>query len=100
MDDEYNRRASAANPEEVTESNADSSVEEESQPFEYSERVRRFHDPKFTTHITDDEYLNIYIENGADVDVYYVDGDSYRWMSPFYYDSYYYPTFGHRWNRW
>jgi hypothetical protein len=68
-------------------------------PYEYSERIRRFHDPDFTTHITDGEYLNIYVEEGADVDVYYLDGYS-NWMSPFYYDRYYYPYYGPYWHHW
>ncbi|HEY5499022.1 MAG TPA: hypothetical protein VIK20_01425 [Bacteroidales bacterium] len=95
--DEYNRRAPQSNSEEAVE-NVSDSLDENGQPFEYAERVRRFHDPKFTTHITDEEYLDIYIEDGADVDVYYVDNNSNGWMSPFYFDNFYYPRYGYRWN--
>jgi len=94
--DEYNRRAPLDS--EAVAENVPDSVDENGQPFEYAERVRRFHDPKFTTHITDNEYLDIYIEDGADVDVYYVDNNSNGWMSPFYFDNFYYPRYGYRWN--
>lgn len=92
--DEYNRRV----PESEAEEHSTTAATDEERSFEYSERVRRFHDPKFTTHITDDEYVSIYVEDGADVDIYYTDGPYSSWMSPFYYDYYYYPRYGYRWN--
>jgi hypothetical protein len=66
-------------------------------PYEYSERVRRFHDPKFTKQITDDGYLNIYIQDSSKVNVYYINDSSNGFMSPNYYDSYY---SGYGWRNW
>lgn len=104
--DEYNRR-------EHTESVIDEELAyiedptlmdtlETGQPFEYSERIRRFHNKKFNTHITDGAYLNIYVEDAgySDVNIYYIDGYSNAWMSPLYYDSYYYPRNGWSLNNW
>lgn len=98
--DEYNRHVSQNSSEDIVDNDSMSEENKEGQPFEYAERIRRFHDPKFTTHITDDEYLDIYVEDGADVDIYYTNDNYVGWMSPFYYDNYYYPRFGYRWNGW
>jgi len=105
--DEYNRRTAPSDTDE-SQLNVENNQEvadtlpsdENGQPFEYAERIRRFYDPQFTIHITDGEYLNIYIEDGADVNVYYADDYSSVWMSPFYYDNYWYPTYGFGWNNW
>jgi len=98
--DEYNRHASINNDPEVLEGNDTDAVEDANgstgAPYEYSERVRRFHDPDFTTQITGDGYLNVYVEDNADVNIYYLDDSQSGFMSPFFYDSYYY---GSRW-RW
>jgi hypothetical protein len=96
--DVYNRRPSYKNDElsvNYEEEFLDDSLlisREEYEAFQYSERIRRFHNDKFTTHITEDGYVNIYIEEGADVDIYYMDDYSCDpWMSHWYYDVYYRP---------
>jgi len=103
--DEYNRRPNAVlvNEELAADTLAKSdslALDENGQPFEYSERIRRFHNPNFTKQITDDEYLSIYVEDGADVNIYYTDGSARQFMSPFYYDNYWYPSYGYGWNNW
>lgn len=108
--DEYNRRGIADKA-----SSSDSVLisAEEYQEFQYSERIRRFHDADFTTHITDDGYMNIYLEEGAEVTIFYDDNrwDDYyyhAWMSPWAYDMYYRPywtynyhyyTYDYHWHR-
>ena len=96
--DVYNRRPSIKNDElsvNYEEEFMDDSVlisREEYEDFQYSERIRRFHNDKFTTHITDDGYVNIYVEDGANVDIYYMEDNNWNpWMSPWYYDVYYRP---------
>ncbi len=48
--------------------------------YEYAERIRRFHNPKFTVHISDPQYTDIYFLNDNDWNIY-VDG-SYAWVTP------------------
>ena len=100
--DEYNRHVSmdnsdllATNETVASEENGDEMSTEA--PYEYSERVRRFNDPKFTKQVTDDGYLNIYLQDSSKVNVYYIDGGSNGFMSPDYYDSNYY---GNGWRNW
>lgn len=104
--DEYNRRLGSESTtyEDISYVEDPNQMDtlETGQPFEYSERIRRFHNKKFNTHITDGAYLNIYVEDAGytDVNIYYIDGYSNAWMSPFYYDSYYYPRNGWSLNNW
>lgn len=98
--DAYNRRPShqkealAANYNEDLLSDSVLISRDEYEDFQYCERIRRFHNNEFTTHITEDGYVNIYIEDGANVDIYYMD-DYYwnSWMSPWYFDVYYRPYY-------
>lgn len=48
--------------------------------YEYAERIRRFHNPKFTIHISDPQYTDIYFLDDNNWNVY-VDG-SYAWVTP------------------
>jgi len=48
--------------------------------FEYAERIRRFHNPKFTIHISDPQFTDIYFLDNYNWNVY-VDG-SYAWVTP------------------
>lgn len=48
--------------------------------LEYAERIRRFHNPKFTIHISDPRYTDIYFLDDYDWNVY-IDG-SYAWVTP------------------
>lgn len=48
--------------------------------LEYAERIRRFHNPKFTVHISDPQYTDIYFLDDNNWNVY-VDG-SYAWVTP------------------
>lgn len=48
--------------------------------LEYAERIRRFHNPKYTIHISDPGYTDIYFLDSYDWNVY-VDG-SYAWVTP------------------
>ncbi|MBO5846954.1 MAG: hypothetical protein J6Q71_05475, partial [Bacteroidales bacterium] len=95
--DEYNRRGtSSINDLAVAPVDSVTISAEEYQEFQYSERIRRFHDADFTTHITEDGYLNVYLEDGAELTIYYDDNDwddyyYYSWMSPWAYDRFYHP---------
>ncbi len=48
--------------------------------LEYAERIRRFHNPRYTIHISDPQYSDIYFLNNSDWNVY-VDG-SYAYVTP------------------
>ena len=48
--------------------------------YEYAERIRRFHNPKYTIHISDPQYTDIYFLDDNYWNVY-VDG-SYAWVTP------------------
>lgn len=51
-----------------------------SSQYEYAERIRRFHNPRYSIHISDPQYTDIYFLNSNDWNVY-VDG-SYAWVTP------------------
>lgn len=62
--------------------------------YEYAERIRKFHNPKFTIFIGDPNYNDIYFLNNWDWNVY-VDG-SYAyvtptWTNPYWFDYMYRP---------
>ncbi len=62
--------------------------------YEYAERIRRFHDPRFTIHISDPEYMDIYFLDDDQWNVYV--GGSYAWITPTWtksawFDYYYRP---------
>ena len=72
--------------------------------LEYAERIRRFHNPRFTVHISDPAYTDIYYLNSWDWNVYIDDTYAYvtpTWTNPWYW-SYtwtpysYYPSW--RWS--
>lgn len=48
--------------------------------YEYAERIRKFHNPKFAIHFSDPSYNDIYFLNSSDWNVY-ID-DSYAWVTP------------------
>jgi len=48
--------------------------------LEYAERIRRFHNPRYTIHIGDPNYNDIYFLNNSDWNVY-VDG-TYAYVTP------------------
>lgn len=48
--------------------------------FEYAERIRRFHNPRFTIHISDPQFMDIHFLDNNDWNVY-VDG-AYAWVTP------------------
>ncbi len=56
--------------------------------FEYAERIRRFHNPKFTIHISNPAYNDIYFMSGTGDWNIYVDG-SYAWVTPTWTNPYY-----------
>ena len=73
--------------------------------FEYAERIRRFYNPKFTIHISDPAYTDIYFLNSNDWNVY-ID-DSYAWVTPTWTNTWYwnyawapysYTSWSWRWN--
>ncbi|MEG0949624.1 MAG: hypothetical protein RSF78_09770, partial [Bacteroidales bacterium] len=75
--------------------------------YQYAERIRKFHNPKFTIHISDPAYTDIYFLNSSDWNVY-VD-DSYAWVTPTWTNSWYwnymwapysYSSLSWRWNSW
>ncbi len=73
--------------------------------LEYAERIRKFHNPRFTVHISDPAYNDIYFLNSFDWNVY-IDGTyafvTPTWTNPWYWDytwapySYWGPSW--RWN--
>lgn len=69
--------------------------------FEYAERIRKFHNPRYTIHISDPQYTDIYFLNSSDWNVY-TDG-SYAWITPtwtnpFWFDYQYRPFSYSSWN--
>ena len=68
--------------------------------LEYAERIRRFHNPKFTIHISDPQYTDIYFLDDYNWNVY-VDG-SYAWVTPTwtnpYWDNYFWRPYSY--NSW
>lgn len=93
--DAYNRRSSSQG----TTSDDTSYIEDEGyylngfygtqSDLEYAERIRKFHNPRFTIHITDPAYTDIYYLNSWDWNVY-VDGTyayvTPTWTNPWYWD--------------
>jgi len=68
--------------------------------YEYAERIRRFHDPRFTIHISDPEYMDIYFLDDDQWNVYV--GGSYAWITPTWtnpswFDYYYRPFSYNSW---
>lgn len=68
--------------------------------LEYAERIRRFHNPKYTIFIGDPNYSDIYFLNNFDWNVY-VDG-SYAyvtptWTNPYWFDYMYRPYSYNSW---
>ena len=65
--------------------------------YEYAERIRRFHNPKFTIHISDPNYTDIYFLDNHYWNVY-VDG-SYAWVTPTwtnpYWDNYFWRPYSY-----
>lgn len=57
--------------------------------LEYAERIRKFHNPRFTVHITDPAYTEIYFLNSYNWNVY-IDGTyayvTPTWTNPMYWD--------------
>ncbi|GAB1415193.1 hypothetical protein MASR2M117_05990 [Paludibacter sp.] len=68
--------------------------------YEYAERIRRFHNPKFTIHISDPQFTDIYFLDNYNWNVY-VDG-SYAWVTPTwtnpYWNNYYWSPYSY--NSW
>lgn len=56
--------------------------------YEYAERIRRFHNPKFSIHISDPQYMDIYFLDDSRWNVY-IDG-SYAWVTPTWTNPYWY----------
>lgn len=68
--------------------------------LEYAERIRKFHNPKYTVFIGDPDYNSVFFLNSNDWNVY-VEG-SYAWVTPtwtnpYWYDYYWRP---HSYNSW
>ncbi|MCH5327681.1 MAG: hypothetical protein J1E02_01560 [Coprobacter sp.] len=73
--------------------------------FEYAERIRRFYNPRFTIHISDPAYTDIYFLNSNDWNIY-ID-NSYAWVTPTWTNPWYwnytwapysYTSWSWRWN--
>ncbi|MGI5975143.1 MAG: hypothetical protein ACOX7E_05295 [Paludibacter sp.] len=56
--------------------------------YEYAERIRRFHNPKFSIHISDPQYMDIYFLDDSKWNVY-IDG-SYAWVTPTWTNPYWF----------
>lgn len=65
--------------------------------LEYAERIRRFHNPKYTIHISDPQYSDIYFLDDNYWNVY-VDG-SYAWITPtwtnLFWDNYFWRPYSY-----
>lgn len=48
--------------------------------YQYAERIRKFHSPKFALHISDPEFTDIYFLNSNDWNIY-ID-NNYAWVTP------------------
>lgn len=72
-----------------------------SNDFEMAERIRRFHNPKFTIHISDPMYNDIYFLSGNDWNVY-EDGMyatiTPTWTNPYYWNYMWSPSFYSGWS--
>ena len=73
--------------------------------LEYAERIRRFHNPNFTIHISDPAYTDIYFLNPLDWNVYIDNSYAYvtpTWTNPWYWNymwaPYSYTSLSWRWN--
>lgn len=71
--------------------------------LEYAERIRRFHNPKYTIHISNPAWNDLYFLDSWDWNVY-VDG-TYAWVTPtwtnsLWFDYHYRPYSYNRWNSW
>ena len=73
--------------------------------LEYAERIRRFHNPKFTIHISDPAYTDIYFLNPTDWNVYIDNSYAFvtpTWTNPWYWNytwaPYSYSSLSWRWN--
>lgn len=79
--------------------------------YEYAERIRRFHNPRFLVHISDPAYSDIYFLNNYDWNVYTNGYEAWvtpTWTNPYYFNYMYspfsyYPSWGMgygRFNSW
>lgn len=62
--------------------------------LEYANRLRRFHDPKYTIFIGDPRYNDVYFLNSSDWNVYLDGSYAYvtpTWTNPYWYDYQYRP---------
>lgn len=73
--------------------------------LEYAERIRRFHNPKFTIHISDPAYTDVYFLNPTDWNIYIDNSYAYvtpTWTNPWYWNymwaPYSYTGLSWRWN--
>ena len=73
--------------------------------LEYAERIRRFHNPKFTIHISDPAYTDIYFLDPTDWNVYIDNSYAFvtpTWTNPWYWNytwaPYSYSSLSWRWN--
>lgn len=69
--------------------------------FEYAERIRKFHDPRYTIFISDPRYNDIYFLNSWDWNVYVDGAYAYvtpTWTNPMWNDYYWRPFSYNSWN--
>lgn len=73
--------------------------------YEYAERIRKFHNPKYTVFIGDPDYNSIFFLNSNDWNVYIE--DSYAWVTPTwtnpYWFNYYWQPYSYNsmyWRNW
>jgi len=71
-----------------------------SSDYEYAERIRRFHNPKFTIHISDPDYMDLYFLDDYNWNVYIEGGYAWvtpTWTNPLWFDYYYRPFMYNSW---
>lgn len=92
--DEYNRRYTSEDTFDIDINNLEEGVVYENpdkgyylngfngsnSDYEYAERIRKFHNPRFTVHFSDPAFNNLYFLNSSDWNVY-ID-DNYAWVTP------------------
>jgi len=64
---------------------------------EYAERIRRFHNPKYSIFIGDPRYNDVYFLNNSDWNVYVDDSYAYvtpTWTNPYWWNYNYGPMYG------
>ena len=101
--DTYNRRGQTPSTGNVNANDGD---------FTYTQRIERFHNPDVVAGSDDEELKEVYtyaMQQPQNINIYVIDADpwnywgpswSWRYGNPWYWNSWYYPSYGWGWNSW